>query len=87
MAPANWTLCPAGIWTHISSLPAPFTHVNFWSRSGSVSVRWRRYMETSPFHTDGTATLREGQNIWVVPPAAGNTWWFNPQRACELRLT
>lgn len=87
MGVANWTYCPMGQWTHVSSLPVLFFHVNIWSSSGSVFVRWRRYMDALPWYSEGQGTLNEGQNKWVVPPAAANTWWFYPERDCVLRMT
>lgn len=84
---ADYVYCPAGQWTHVSSIPAPFFHVNIYSaESDPVDVSWRRYMDAPPFYSEGTATLQSGQNRWAVPPALVNTWWFNPNRDCRLRM-
>lgn len=87
MGVADWTLCRAGEWTHLSSLPAPFFHVNWWARDSVVDIQWRRYLDAPPFYSEGRATLQVGQNRWPVPPALVNAWWVNPRSDAFLRMT
>jgi len=72
----------------VSNQPAPFGFIYVWSRDGPAQVAWRRYQETPPFYTSSSASLRQGQQTWPVPPALINTWWFNPSGGTAvLRLT
>jgi hypothetical protein len=84
----QWVVCPPGQWTLVSNLPAPFGFTYVWSRDGTVQVRWRRYQAGVPFFTESSATVRAGQNTWVVAPDFVNTWWFKPDTATAvLRIT
>jgi hypothetical protein len=85
--PVNWTYCPAGQWTFLGNQPAPFFHINVWSRDTPVQVSWRRWSDGPPFYSEGSGRLNQGQNTWAVPPAFVNTWWFRTESNAYLRLT